>query len=83
MQELPDSSDDIESDNLIKRYQRRPHKLNNLCLADFAAWYNCKKQNSNQNTAPLTSDDFEKKIFMMTLLRLTLKMLLLAKMNMN
>ncbi|CAB4033744.1 Hypothetical predicted protein, partial [Paramuricea clavata] len=35
IKELPDHSVDIESDNIIKRYQRRPKKLENLCLADF------------------------------------------------
>jgi hypothetical protein len=39
LRELPDNSVDIESDNIIKRYQRRPCKLNNTCLADFVAWY--------------------------------------------
>jgi len=48
LQELPDSSEDIESDNLIKRYQRRPKQLEELCLADFVAWYNCVKQNKSQ-----------------------------------
>ena len=43
LQELPDSSFDIECDNTIKRYQRRPKQLEQLCLADFVAWYNCKK----------------------------------------
>ena len=37
--DLPDSSTDIESDNVIKRYQRRPWQLENICLADFVAWY--------------------------------------------
>ena len=41
LKELPDNSPDIESDNLIKRYQRRPKMLENLCLAEFAAWFNC------------------------------------------
>ena len=45
LQDIPDNSDDIESDNVIKRHQRRPNKLKNLCLADFVAWYNCTKQN--------------------------------------
>ena len=48
LQELPDNSEDIESDNLIKRYQRRPKQLEELCLADFAAWYDCKKQTKSQ-----------------------------------
>ena len=33
IKELPDNSVDIESDNIIKRYQRRQTKLENLCLA--------------------------------------------------
>ena len=37
IKELPDNSCDIESDNIIKRYQRRPKQLENLCLADFVA----------------------------------------------
>ena len=37
IRELPDKSFDIESDNVIKRYQRRHKKLENLCLADFVA----------------------------------------------
>ena len=66
LQELPDSSEDIESDNLIKRYQRRPKQLEELCLADFAAWYtikyNCDKQSKSQvkHTSQVktsTSDD--------------------------
>ena len=44
---LPDNSEDIVSDNLIKRYQRRPKQLEQLSLADFAAWYNCKKQSKS------------------------------------
>ena len=43
LKELPDSSPDIESDNIIKRYQRRPKQLEKLCLANFVAWCNCVK----------------------------------------
>ena len=35
IKELPDKSTDIESDNVLKRYQRRPRKLELLCLAHF------------------------------------------------
>ena len=50
---LPDNSHDIESDNIIKRYQRRPKQLERLCLADFVAWFDSVKdehsdRNSNQ-----------------------------------
>ena len=60
IKELPDHSVDIESDNIIKRYQRRPKKLENLCLADFVAWFNCKSD-SNQKSklksnSPLIDD---------------------------
>ena len=48
IKELPDNSIDIESDNVIKRYMRRPKKLENVCLADFVAWYNCKTESNEQ-----------------------------------
>ena len=37
IKELPDNSIDIESDKVIKRYQRRPKQMENVCLADFVA----------------------------------------------
>ena len=40
LKELPDNSADIESNNIIKCYQRRPKQLEKLCLADFVAWFN-------------------------------------------
>ena len=43
LKELPDNSTDVESDNIIKRYQRRPKQLEKLCLADFVAMFNCVK----------------------------------------
>ena len=47
IKELPYNSCDIESDNIIKRYQRRPKQLENVCLADFVAWYNCKSEGND------------------------------------
>ncbi len=47
IKELPDNSCDIESDNIMKRYQQRPKQLENLCLADFVAWYNCKSEGND------------------------------------
>ncbi|XP_048584632.1 uncharacterized protein LOC125556698 [Nematostella vectensis] len=62
LKELPDNSPDIESDNLIKRYQRRLKKLEKLCLAEFAAWFNCvsdKHADSASDKAFATGpDDF-------------------------
>lgn len=37
LQEMPENSTNIESDNWIKRYQRRPKVLLNFCLADFVS----------------------------------------------
>ena len=60
IKELPDNSVDIESDNIIKRYQRGPRKLEKLCLADFVPWFNCKsdsnQQSKHKSNSPLTDD---------------------------
>ena len=45
-----DQSLDIESDNVIKRYQRKQKQLEKLCLVDFVAWFNRKSENNQQNT---------------------------------
>ena len=37
--DLEDDSDDIYASGLIKRYTKRPAKLENVSLADWAAWY--------------------------------------------
>ena len=63
IKELADNSTDIESDNIIKRYQRRPRKLEELCLVNFVAWFNCvkDKHSDDSNTScnkTETSDDF-------------------------
>ena len=51
--ELPDNSTEIESDNIIKRYQRRPRQLENICLADFVAWYEISTGDAQfKNTRP-------------------------------
>jgi hypothetical protein len=60
IKELPDHSVDFESDNIIKRYQRRRKKLENLCLADFVACFNCKsdsnKKSKLKSNSPLIDD---------------------------
>ena len=61
IKELPDNSIDIESDNIIKRYQRRPKQMENVCLADFVAWYNCKSESNEQRhlkTSSRCADDY-------------------------
>ena len=62
LKELPDSSHDMESDNMIKWYQRRPKQLEKFCLADFVAWFECVKdtQYDTNSSEPLltASGDF-------------------------
>ena len=62
IKELPDNSCDIKSDNIIKHYQRRPKQLENICLADFVAWFNCVRGNELDtvlgNKFDIGSDNF-------------------------
>lgn len=61
LKELPDNSADIESNNIIKHYQRRPKQLEKLCLADFVAWFNyVKYEHAHSSTELLVTglDDF-------------------------
>ena len=37
--DMEDDSDDVYASGLVKRYTKRPAKLENLSLADWAAWY--------------------------------------------
>ena len=50
LKELPDNSPDIETDNIIQRYQRRPKQLEKMCLADFVAWFNYVKDEHADST---------------------------------
>ena len=50
LRELPGNSLDIEAENIIKGYQRRPKQLEKLCLADFVAWFNCVKDEHANRT---------------------------------
>ena len=59
--DLPDNSPDIESDNMIKRYQRRPKQLENVCLADYVAWHNYRSESRLAKRKPKANsftDDF-------------------------
>lgn len=47
LKELP-SSTNVESDNILKRFIRRPRKVIQYCYADFVSWFDtsfekCKK----------------------------------------
>ena len=37
LDELPAESTDVESDNVIQRYSKRPKQLSKFCLADYVS----------------------------------------------
>lgn len=39
--EMDDDSEEIYTSGLLKRYSMWPAKLENITLADWAAWYDC------------------------------------------
>ncbi|KAJ8020644.1 hypothetical protein HOLleu_40292 [Holothuria leucospilota] len=55
--ELPDNSHDVESDTLLKKYVRRPRIMENICLADFAAWYDFSFEQDDELVDTLLEDD--------------------------
>ncbi|XP_070537059.1 uncharacterized protein [Ptychodera flava] len=48
IQNMPANATDIESDNILKKYERRPKALEKLCLADFAAWYTFEREKPDE-----------------------------------
>ena len=45
IKKMDDDSEEIYTTGLLKRYCKRPQKLENLTLADWAAWYdNCSSK---------------------------------------
>ena len=48
IQQLEDDSEDIESGGVIKRYTERPAYLEDISLADWVAWYDCREFRSVQ-----------------------------------
>ncbi|XP_069109182.1 uncharacterized protein [Argopecten irradians] len=57
LKELPKNSTDIESDNIIKRYAKRPKKLESYCLADYVSELEVKYKNPKQSSDIDHNDD--------------------------
>ncbi|KAK3099294.1 hypothetical protein FSP39_002160 [Pinctada imbricata] len=50
---LPGDSKDIQCANLFSRYIERPRTMENMCLADFAVWFElCRKKKTNCKNVP-------------------------------
>lgn len=54
---LPANSEDIMSDNVIKRYSRRPKILSNWCLADCVSQLNIVYPQENDTLGADNDDD--------------------------
>ena len=53
---MPDESEEIHSGGLLKRYIERPASLQNVTLADWAAWYDSCRKHSEGDTKKLDVD---------------------------
>ncbi|KAL9970346.1 hypothetical protein ACROYT_G022703 [Oculina patagonica] len=59
IQHLEDESEDIESGGLIKRYTKRPSCLENVTLADWAAWYDNNMKSNLKNLQSCNNTDVD------------------------
>lgn len=64
IQKMKDTDTNIECDNLLKKYARRPKILENLCLAELVSIYNLtydfqfhSEEQSNTDEEDNTADD--------------------------
>ena len=58
LKELPKSSTNVEADNVLKRYHRRPHQMNKYCYADFVSWFDTSfGKSGSENVRPKPSAD--------------------------
>ncbi|CAB4003373.1 Hypothetical predicted protein [Paramuricea clavata] len=58
--DLEDDSDEIYASGLIKRYTKRPAKLENVSLADWAAWYNSTDSDENYDLTASGTQNIER-----------------------
>ena len=61
--ELPKTSTNVESDNTLKRYKRRPKEMKKYCYADFVSWFdasfvNCKDKHLSSTEEELPEEDY-------------------------
>ena len=52
--ELDDNDDDVDESNIIARYRTRPKLLDNVCLAEYVAYYDFGSGRQNDH---ITGDD--------------------------
>lgn len=49
LKEMPESTTNVESDNVLKRYKRRPKGMSNYCYADFVSWFDTSLEKCQKN----------------------------------
>ena len=49
LEKMAKNSTDIETDNILKQYTRRPKVLENVCLADYVAWFEIRNYKKKCN----------------------------------
>lgn len=58
LENLPGSSTDIEADNIIKRYSKRPKSLENWCLADYVSQLEIKHTDIKSTCTECESENY-------------------------
>lgn len=49
LEKMAKNSTDIQTDNILKQYTRRPKVLENVCLADYVAWFEIRNYKKKCN----------------------------------
>ncbi|XP_069115380.1 DNA ligase 1-like [Argopecten irradians] len=60
LEKLPQDSTDIESDNIVKRYAKRPKQLRKMCLADYVAELDISYPKKMSSPEEVNDDDLSK-----------------------
>lgn len=61
LEEMEEDSEDIYKKGTIERYAERPAMLENMCLADFEAWYEYRGTKKEKKSTKKTEDGEQKK----------------------
>ena len=64
IQDMEDDSQEIYTSGLLKRYSKRPKKLDHLTLADWAAWYDYSGKPYIKQTKLLDADGLPLETFL-------------------
>ena len=63
IKEMDDDCEEIYTSGLVKRYCKRPAKLEQITLADWAAWYDCSGKPYVKLSDEVDTDGFQLETF--------------------